>query len=126
MSLLLWTTVVACVLAGGRWLAAGFGWTPTNFFSWTYFRHLQVMAVMNATLAVSIFAAIRFTTSWCRRFAACSTLLLSITPATILMMWGLFGLNLGASLADIALLSIVHAAFLTLTLAIIESRRQSV
>jgi len=122
---LLCTTVVACVLAGGRWVAAGFGWTPTNFFSWTYFRHLQVMAVMNATLAVSIFAAIRFTTNWYGRFAACSSLLLSITPATILMMWGLFGLNLGASLADIALLSIVHAAFLTLTLGFAEPVPQS-
>jgi len=125
MSLLLWTTVVACVLAGGRWLTAGFGWTPANFFSWTYFRHLQVMAVMNATLAVSIFAAIRLTTGWHGRCASCASLLLSITPATIVMMWGLFGRNVGASFADLALLSIVHAAFFTLTLGIIEPVPQS-
>lgn len=125
MSLLLWTTVVACVLAGGRWLAAGFGWTPTNFFSWTYFRHLQVMAVMNATLAFCIFAATRLTTGWYGRCASCASLLLSIVPATILMMWGLFGHNVGASLADLTLLTIVHAAFLTLTLSLIEPVPQS-
>jgi len=125
MSILLWTTVVACVLASGRWLAAGFGWTPTNFFSWTYFRHLQVMAVMNATLAVCIFAAIQLTTGWYGRCASAASLLLSIVPGTILMMWGLFGQNVGASLADVALLSIVHAAFFTLTLVIVEPIRQA-
>jgi hypothetical protein len=125
MSLLLWTTVVACLLAGGRWLAVGFGWTPTNFFSWTYFRHLQVMAVMNATLAVCIFAAIRLTNDWYGRCVSCASLLLSIVPATILMMWGLFGHNVGASFADLTLLTIVHAAFLSLTLCLVEPVTQS-
>jgi len=121
LSLMLWTTVIACVLASGRWLAAGFGWNPTNFFSWTYFRHLQAMAVMNAALAVGVFAAFRLNTNWPRRCVVCATLLLSIAPATILMMWALFGRNLGASLADLALLSIVHAAFFTLSLGLAES-----
>jgi hypothetical protein len=120
MTLLLWTTIIACILAGGRWLAAGFGWTPTNFFSWDYFRHLQTMALMNAALAVCIFACVRLTTGWYGRCAACASLFLSITPLKIGMMWGLFGQNLGASLADIALLSLVHAAFLTLTLGLVE------
>ncbi len=125
MTLLLWMTVIACLLASGRWLAAGFGWTPTNFFSWTYFRHLQTMALMNATLAVCVFACVRLTTGWWGRCAACSSLLMSITPSTIWMMWSLFGGNLGASLADIALLSIVHAGFLTLTLCLLEPVPQS-
>jgi len=120
MTLLLWTTVIGCILAGGRWLAAIFDWTPTNFFSWEYFRHLQVMAMLNAVLAACVFASVRLTTGWYGRCAACGSLLASITPSTILIMWGLFGRNLGASLADLALLSLVHAAFLSLTLALAE------
>jgi len=120
MSLLIWTTLVACLLAGGRWLAAGFGWTPTNFFSWQYFPHLQAMAFMNATFALCVFAAVRLTTGWYGRCAACGSLLLSITPATIVMMWGLFGRNVGASLTDLAVLSVVHAIFLALTLVLSE------
>ena len=61
MTLLLWTTVVASILAGGRWLATGFGWTPTNFFAWEYFRHLQMLAVMNATVAAARFRSRRRT-----------------------------------------------------------------
>jgi hypothetical protein len=125
MSLLLWTTLVACLLAAGRGLAAGFGWNATNFFSWTYFRHLQVIALMNATLAIGIFAAFRLTTASHGRIAACATLLLSITPATILMMGAVVGGNLGASVGDIALLSIIHAAFFTLTLGLAQPATQS-
>ncbi len=125
LTLLLWMTIIGCILASGRWLAAGFGWTPTNFFSWTYFRHLQTMALMNATLAVCVFACVRFTTGWWARYTACASLLVCITPSTIWMMWDLFGQNLGASVAHIALLSLVHAAFLMLTICLVEPVPQS-
>ena len=61
--LLTWTTVIAIVLGGSRWIAELLGWT-TAAFQWKYFLHLQVVAVLNFSLAIGLLSALQV---WQRR-----------------------------------------------------------
>lgn len=120
MSLLIWTTLVGCGLGSGQWLAHRFGWTPQNFFSWVYFLHLQAIAVINALVALAIFAAVRLTRGQHRRGLVIGSVLVGAVPATLAAMWGLFGRNLGVSVIELCLISAIHAALLAATLILLD------
>jgi hypothetical protein len=119
LSLLTWTTAIACLLAFARLVAAHFGWTPLNFFAWTYFRHLQVLAAANAMAAVAIYAGCSIPRTMQYRVSYAVSAALLAAPATIALMWLAFGRDLGATPIEISLLSILHAALVLATLALV-------
>jgi hypothetical protein len=121
--LLVWTTVVALMLAGGRWLTSYFGWTFTSFFAWEYFLQLQTHATANAILATGLFVSLRISQSWVARLAVAIGVSLGLIVATPMVMFLLFRPNVGISLAEIVWLMTAQAVFHLATLVPLEAMR---
>jgi hypothetical protein len=118
--LFLWTAVVAAILGGGRWLAARFGWTLENFFTWQYFLQLQVVGIANAALAIGLLASLRFPQDWPMRAIASAGALLIATAGTTIAMNVLFAKDVGAEPADLVWLMMLQGLFLLATLVPLE------
>ena len=81
MFLLLWTAVVGVLLGAGRSLAEAAGWKLADVLQWEWFYQLQVLAVANAALAVSLLAAIRLRRDWSVRLLAAGSALFFVALA---------------------------------------------
>jgi hypothetical protein len=120
LTLLLWTAVVGIILASGRWLAALFGWTPANFFTWVYFLQVMTLGIANALVAVAVVAALDLPLPWVARSLAATGSLVAGTIAATLGMYLIFEVllssRLGASVVDIAWLVGMQGLFVLVTL----------
>jgi len=124
LSLFIWTTLIACLLAEGRWLSARFGWSTENFFAWDFFPHIQVNAVTNATLAIAILACVRLGKGWVLRTVASFLVLALVAPLSVALMWAIFRHNLGAPVLDLARMVVIQGAFLIATLLPLEAANE--
>jgi hypothetical protein len=118
--LFIWMTLVGCLLAAARQLAARFGWTLKSFFSWDYFLQLQALAVANAVMAVGVLAGVRLNPTWYIRCGACVLAVVVVTTGTALAMLSIFRNNIGVSLNDLIWLSAIQGLFLIVTLVPLE------
>jgi len=120
LTLLLWMAVVGIILASGRWLAALFGWTPANFFTWVYFAQVMTLGIAQALVAVAIVAALDLPLPWVARGLAASGSLVAGTVVAALGMYLIFEVlsssRLGASVVDIAWLIGMQGLFVLVTL----------
>jgi hypothetical protein len=123
--LFLWTTVVALLLGGGRWLSAWLGWTQENFFAWNYFRQLQALAIANSFLAVAVDLSLRLSAFWVARAAAYVFTLLISTAGIAVGMYALFGNDIGLPLVELIWLIGVEGLFLAATLVPLALARDS-
>lgn len=114
--LLIWTAVVAVLLGAARVLAESFGWTLA-VFRWEYFVQLQVIALFNALLAISLWAAIHARRTWRSRLLMSLSITLSMMLVVNVLMRMAFGSNVGADVVDICWLYGGQALFLVATLA---------
>src|SRR5687768_15092455 len=111
---MIWMAVVGLVLGGLRWLAEMFGWTLA-VFRWEYFFQLQVIALFNALLAISLWTALQARRTWGSRLMVCGFATLSVMIIANVLMAAIFQ-NVGAEAVDICWLYGGQAAFLLATL----------
>jgi len=121
--LLVWTTIVAAFLGGGRWLAQRWGWTLGSMLDWQFARQLAFVGLANAILAIGLVMSVRLPHDWRARTSAC---VLTVWLASICMplaMRSVFAGAGGPTLAELVWLWGGEGLFLVAALVPLEAVR---
>jgi hypothetical protein len=124
LCLFAWTTLVAALLGGGRWLAQRWGWTIADMLDWQFWQQLQCVGLGNALLAIGLLFSVRLPHTWRGRAAACLLTICLVSAGAPLVMIGVFGTSSGPMLAELIWLWGLEGLFLVAALVPLEICRE--
>jgi hypothetical protein len=123
LSLLLWMTLIATLLGGGRSLAIRLGWTE-EVFRWGYFRQVRTIGEVNAVLAVAVFFVVNTPRrTWLKIILGVLAAATIAWAAPLVMSWEFN--DVGATQLDLAWLFGAQGVFVLATLIPLEMAHDS-